>query len=53
MNHLPLAYFVLNLDPILVRFGPFAVHWYCIAYVVAIAIALMVVMRWAKREGIH
>src|SRR5690349_19518820 len=53
MNHFPLAYFVLNLDPILVRFGPFAVHWYGIAYVVAIAVALMVVMRWAKREGIH
>jgi phosphatidylglycerol:prolipoprotein diacylglycerol transferase len=53
MNHFPLAYFVLNLDPILVRFGPFAVHWYGIAYVVAIAVALFVVMRWAKREGIH
>ena len=48
MNHFPLAYFVLNLDPILVRFGPFAVHWYGIAYVVAIAVALVVVMRWAR-----
>lgn len=53
LSHLPLAYFVLNLDPILVKIGPFAIHWYGIAYVVAIAIGLLVIMRWAKREGIH
>jgi phosphatidylglycerol---prolipoprotein diacylglyceryl transferase len=53
MSHFPFAYFVLNLDPILLRFGPFAVHWYGIAYVVAITIGLFVLMRWAHREGIH
>jgi phosphatidylglycerol---prolipoprotein diacylglyceryl transferase len=53
MSHFTLAYFVLNLDPILLRIGPFAVHWYGIAYVVAIAIGLFVIMRWTRREGIH
>ncbi len=48
-----LAYFVLNLDPILLRLGPFAVHWYGLAYVVAITIALWVTLRWTRREGIH
>ena len=53
IRHIPLAYFVLNLDPILVRLGPFAIHWYGIAYVVAITIGLLVIRRWAWREGIH
>lgn len=53
MKPLPLAYFVLNLDPILLRIGPFAVHWYGIAYVVAIAIGLVVILRWARHVGIH
>ncbi len=53
MSHVPFAYFVLNLDPILVSIGPFAIHWYGIAYVVAIAIGLLVIMRWSRRMGIH
>jgi phosphatidylglycerol:prolipoprotein diacylglycerol transferase len=53
ISHIPFAYFVLNLDPILVRLGPFAVHWYGIAYVVAIAIGLFVIQRWSRRVGIH
>lgn len=53
MGHIPFAYFVLNLDPILVSFGPFSIHWYGIAYVVAIAIGLFVISRWARREGFH
>src|SRR6185437_7914597 len=53
MSHIPFAYFVLNLDPILVSIGPFAIHWYGIAYVVAIAIGLLVIMRWSRRMGIH
>ena len=51
--HIPFAYFVLNLDPILFSFGPISVHWYGIAYVVAIAIGLFVILRWARRQGIH
>lgn len=50
---LPLAYVVLNIDPVPLRFGTFAIHWYGIAYVVAIAIAFAVVLRWARREGLH
>ena len=50
---LPLAYFVLNLDPVLLRLGPIAVHWYGLAYVVAITVALWVTLRWARHEGIH
>lgn len=53
MSHFPFAYFVLNLDPILLHFGPFAIHWYGIAYVVAIAVGLFVIRRWTRREGIH
>ncbi|HEV8193280.1 MAG TPA: prolipoprotein diacylglyceryl transferase [Ktedonobacterales bacterium] len=52
-HSLSLAYLVLNLDPILLRLGPIAVHWYGLAYVVAITIALWVTLRWARREGIH
>jgi phosphatidylglycerol:prolipoprotein diacylglycerol transferase len=48
-----LGYFVLNIDPILFRIGPIAIHWYGLAYVVGISIALFVVSRWARRLGIH
>ncbi len=48
-----LAYIVLNIDPILVRIGPLAVHWYGLMYVVAIAVGLYALMRWARPMGIH
>jgi phosphatidylglycerol---prolipoprotein diacylglyceryl transferase len=47
-----LAYIVVNLDPVLFRLGPLAVHWYGLAYVAAIALGLAVVQRWARRKGI-
>jgi phosphatidylglycerol---prolipoprotein diacylglyceryl transferase len=47
-----LAYIVINLDPVLCRLGPFAIHWYGLAYVVAIALGLWVVQHWARHEGI-
>src|SRR5215467_14814532 len=50
---LSLGYFVLNLDPVLLRLGPIAVHWYGLAYVVAITIALWVTLRWARHQGLH
>ncbi len=53
LDSLPLAYLILNIDPILLRLGPFAIHWYGLAYVVAIVIGLLVVLRWARAEGIH
>jgi phosphatidylglycerol:prolipoprotein diacylglycerol transferase len=49
----PLEYIILNINPILVQLGPFAIHWYGLAYVVAISVALWFVLRWTRREGIH
>ncbi|HZC06373.1 MAG TPA: prolipoprotein diacylglyceryl transferase [Ktedonobacterales bacterium] len=49
----PLGYIILNIDPILFRLGPLAVHWYGLAYVLAIAIGLAVILRWARKMGLH
>ena len=51
--HLALAYFIINIDPIAFSIGPISVHWYGIAYVVAIAIALWVLLKYTARQGIH
>jgi phosphatidylglycerol:prolipoprotein diacylglycerol transferase len=48
-----LGYFIFNIDPVLLRLGPIAIHWYGLAYVVGISIALYTVSRWATRMGIH
>lgn len=48
-----LGYFVLNIDPILVRIGALAIHWYGLMYVVAIAVALWVMLRYTRRLGLH
>ena len=48
-----LAYLVLNIDPILLRIGPFAIHWYGLMYVVAIAVGMFAITRWARHMGIH
>lgn len=53
LNHLPLAFFVLNLDPIFLHIGPISIHWYGLMYVVAISVALWVLLRYTKRLGIH
>jgi phosphatidylglycerol:prolipoprotein diacylglycerol transferase len=49
----PLAYIVINMDPIAFHIGPIAVHWYGLAYVVAITIGMLVLLRWTRRQGIH
>lgn len=51
--HLPLAYVIINLDPILVHFGALAVHWYGLGYVVAICVGLAVLLRWSRHMGLH
>ena len=53
--HLPLtfAYIVINIDPILLRVGPLAIHWYGLMYVVAISAGLWAVLRYTARLGIH
>jgi len=48
-----LGYFVLNIDPILLGIGHFAIHWYGLAYVVAITIGVFVLRRWSRRMGVH
>lgn len=47
-----LAYIILNIDPVLLRVGAIAVRWYGVAYVVAIAVGLTVISRWARRMGV-
>ncbi|MFI5273439.1 MAG: prolipoprotein diacylglyceryl transferase family protein [Ktedonobacterales bacterium] len=49
----PFAFFVLNIDPILIQLGPLAIHWYGLMYVVAISIGLYALMRWRRPLGIH
>lgn len=49
----PLGYVILNIDPVLFRFGALAVRWYGLMYVVAIAIGLSVILRWARKLGLH
>ncbi|WIG61489.1 MAG: Prolipoprotein diacylglyceryl transferase [Ktedonobacterales bacterium] len=48
-----LGFFVLNIDPVLFRLGPIAVHWYGLMYVVAISVALWALMRYSRKLGIH
>lgn len=47
-----LAYVILNIDPVLLRIGALAVRWYGVMYVVAIAIAMYFVLRWARHMGL-
>lgn len=42
----------IGLDPVLVRLGPIAVHWYGLMYVVGIAAGLAVALPYAERHGI-
>nr|MBF6591543.1 prolipoprotein diacylglyceryl transferase [Ktedonobacterales bacterium] len=51
--HLPLAYIVINLDPIFFKLAGFAVRWYGIAYVVAISVGLWFLLRWTRAQGIN
>src|SRR6478735_9180354 len=48
-----LAYLVINIDPIAIHIGPFSIHWYGLAYVVAIAVGMFVLLRWTRRQGVH
>jgi phosphatidylglycerol:prolipoprotein diacylglycerol transferase len=42
----------INIDPVIVHLGPFALHWYGLMYVVAILIGLYIAQRYATRKGI-
>jgi phosphatidylglycerol:prolipoprotein diacylglycerol transferase len=47
-----LAYIIINIDPVF-NIGPLAIHWYGVAYVVGISIALWAILRYARRLGLH
>ncbi len=47
-----LAYIIINIDPVF-NIGPLAIHWYGVAYVVGISIALWAILRYARRLGLN
>src|ERR1051326_213123 len=46
-----LSYIIINIDPVF-TIGPLTIHWYGVAYVVGIAIALWAILRYTKRLGL-
>src|SRR5262245_39072173 len=44
-----LAAWLNNLDPVIVRIGPFAMHWYGLSYVISALVAYWVYKRLAVR----
>lgn len=42
----------IDIDPVLVRIGSIAIHWYGLMYVVGITLALYVTLPYAARRGI-
>jgi phosphatidylglycerol:prolipoprotein diacylglycerol transferase len=50
---MPLGYIVINLDPVFITIGNLAIHWYGLAYVVAISVGLWFLLRWTRGQGIH
>jgi phosphatidylglycerol---prolipoprotein diacylglyceryl transferase len=49
----PLGYIVINIDPVLLRLGSIAIHWYGVMYVVAICMGLWAIRRWSAVMGLH
>src|SRR5579859_3430863 len=45
-------YIYINIDPVIVHLGPFALRWYGLMYVVAILVGLFVALRYATRKAI-
>jgi phosphatidylglycerol:prolipoprotein diacylglycerol transferase len=45
-------YIYINIDPVILHLGPFALHWYGLMYVVAIVVGLYVAQGYAVRKGI-
>ena len=45
-------YIHINIDPVLLRIGPLALHWYGLMYVVAIVMGLWCIRRYTARQGI-
>lgn len=49
---LPLGTITIGLDPVLAHLGPIAVRWYGLGYIVGIAVAIRVVLPYARRRGL-
>jgi phosphatidylglycerol:prolipoprotein diacylglycerol transferase len=49
--HALLAYITINVDPVLLRLGPFPVRWYGLMYAVGLGLALWVTLPVAARRG--
>src|SRR5437879_13668273 len=45
-------YIYINIDPAIVRIGPFVLSWYGLMYAVAIIVALRIVRGYTIRKGI-
>ena len=46
------GYITINLDPVLVKAGPFSLRWYGLMYVVGIAVGMAIVLPYARSRGI-
>ena len=51
--HSAFDYIVININPIALQIGSITVRWYGLAYVLAIGIALMAILRYADALGVH
>src|SRR5262249_45034036 len=47
-----LQYITINLDPVLIKTGPFSLRWYGLMYVVGIAVGLLLVLPYARARGL-
>jgi phosphatidylglycerol:prolipoprotein diacylglycerol transferase len=45
-------YIHIDIDPVLLRIGPLALHWYGLMYVVAIVMGLWLIRGYTERQGI-
>ncbi len=50
--HIGPPYIYININPVIVSIGPFALRWYGLMYAVAIIIALWAIRGYCKRKGI-
>ncbi len=46
------SYLVINVDPIALRLGTVQIHWYGMAYVLALSVGLWATLRYADRLGV-
>lgn len=45
-------YIYININPVLAQFGPLALHWYGLMYVVGILVGLWAIRGYTRRKGI-